>query len=443
MRLSHLRTDSIKIFQACIEAVDPVSCVKRYLELEKNKLEVQGLVTLDLDSFDRIIVVGAGKASAGMAQGVEELLGNRISHGLIVVKYGHIRPLKYIEIIEAGHPTPDTQGAKAAEKIVALLKETNEQDLIISCISGGGSALLTLPGQGLDLEDKQKITQALLRAGADIHEINTVRKHISGVKGGRLAKLCERSTVINLMISDVVGDDPGVIASGPFTADGATFQDTWAILGKYGILNEAQSRIRDYIQKGLDGLIPETLKPGDPIFDNIHNKIIGSNITALKSGKEMAEGLGYNSIILSSSITGDTSQAAAFHCAVAREIRSSGNPIAHPACVLSGGETTVRVTGAGTGGRNQEFALASLNAISEIPGCLLLSAGSDGTDGPTDAAGAIVDTYSLKRAKSMGLDPYVFLMENDSYDFFSKLGDLFKTGPTGVNVMDLRIALIV
>lgn len=442
MRLSHLRTDSIKIFRACIEAVDPVRCVKRYLGLEKNELKVQGMATFDLNSFDRIIVIGAGKASAGMAQGVEELLGNRISQGLVVVKYDHVMPLKYIEIIEAGHPTPDIQGAMAAEKIVALLKETNEQDLIISCISGGGSALLTLPGQGLELEDKQRVTEALLRAGADINEINTVRKHISGIKGGRLAKLCERSTVINLMISDVVGDDPGTIASGPFSIDPTTFEQARAVLERHGLLNKSQPRILDYIEKGCNGEIPETLKPGDPIFNNIHNKIIGSNITALYSGKEMALSLGYNSIILSSSITGDTSEAAAFHSAIAREIRSSGNPIAHPACVLSGGETTVRVTGGGKGGRNQQFALASLNAVSEIPDCSILSAGSDGTDGPTDAAGSIIDTSSLIRAKSMGLEPEDFLSESDSYNFFSKLGDLFKTGPTGVNVMDLRIILI-
>jgi glycerate 2-kinase len=336
---------------------------------------------------------------------------------------------------------PDEAGFRGAQKIVKLLEKTGEKDLVIFLISGGGSALLPYPAEGLSLEDKQEVTRALLEVGADIHEINALRKHLSLVKGGRLARFAFPSPLISLILSDVIGDDLDSIASGPTVPDKSTFGDCLHILDKYHIRDRIPQAVVKIMEKGARGEIEESPKPGDPIFEQAQNVIIGSNIQAVEAARNEAHKLGYNTLILSTFIEGETKDVARVHAAVAKEILSSGNPICRPACVISGGETTVTIQGKGLGGRNQEFALAAAIDIAGLRDVVVLSAGTDGTDGPTDAAGAIVDGTTIERAEKMGMDAELFLRENDSYHFFQSLGDLIITGPTHTNVMDLRLVL--
>ena len=301
---------------------------------------------------------------------------------------------------------------------------------------------MPFPYDGLTLEDKQDTIKILLSCGATIHEINTIRKHISKIKGGRLAQAVYPATLITLMLSDVVGDDLDVIASGPTVPDSSSFYDCMNIFLKYSIIEKIPKNILNHIESGISGEIDDTPKPLDPVFEKTYNLIIGSNIESLTAAKKKAESLGYNVILLSSMIEGETRFIAQVHGAIAREIIKTGNPLPLPACILSGGETTVTISGNGLGGRNQEFALSASLDISGKENIVILSGGTDGIDGPTDAAGAFSDTFTLKRAKEMGLNPYRFLANNDSYHFFQKLGDLFITGPTNTNVMDLRIVLV-
>jgi hydroxypyruvate reductase len=337
---------------------------------------------------------------------------------------------------------PDEAGSRGAGEIVRLLGKTGERDLVIFLISGGGSALLPLPAEGLTLGDKQNLTERLLECGASIQEINALRKHVSRVKGGRLAGLAYPSTLISLILSDVVGDDLDSIASGPTVPDTSTFADCRNIIAKYGLERKLTPAIVRHIERGTRGEAKETPKPGDPAFGRTQNVVVGSNIAAAVAAKEKASQLGYNSLILSTFIEGETEAAAKLHAAIAREIISSGNPAVPPACVISGGETTVTLEGKGTGGRNQEFALAAAIDIDGLENVLVLSAGTDGTDGPTDAAGALADGATMERARKLGLDAHRHLRENDSYNFFKPLGDLLITGPTNTNVMDLRVLLI-
>ncbi len=439
--LEKLRADADKILKACLEAADPASAVKRFVSLQGDNLLVCADFKIPLNDVGRIILVGAGKGSAPMAQAIEDLLGERLAGGAICVKYGHGIPMKKVEVIEAGHPVPDEAGRKAANKIIGILESAGPEDLVISCISGGGSALMPAPAVGISLGDKQELTQQLLAVGADIYEINAVRKHLSDSKGGNLMRRAYPALVINLMLSDVIGDDPGTIASGPFAPDRSTFREALDILERYGLMGKAPAAIEERIRDGAAGKVPETPKHGDPIFKRVRNIVVGSNILSLYAGRSKAEELGYKSLILSSSIQGDTSEAAVFHWALAKELRTTGNPLQPPACLLSGGETTVFLKGNGRGGRNQEFVLSLVRKAAELPRSLFISAATDGTDGPTDAAGAVVDSHTLERASEAGLDPDVFLKNNDSYTFFKKLRDLIITGPTRTNVMDIRIIL--
>ncbi len=377
-----------------------------------------------------------------MAQAIEEIFGDRITRGLITTKYGHLLPLKETEIIEAGHPLPDQKGIQGSKKIQNLLKESGPEDLVIFLLSGGGSALLPLPVDGITLEEKQKVTQLLLDCGADIKEINTIRKHISQIKGGWLAKWAYPSTVIGFILSDVVGDPLDVIASGPTVPDCSTFDEAWEILKKYDLLDKIVPSIRNHLLLGKEGKLEETPKAGEGAFEKVHHFLIGSNILALRAAEKEASSYGFHTLILSSSIVGETREAARFHSAIAKEVISSGNPIPRPACIISGGETTVTIKGQGLGGRNQEFALAGALEVNGIEKVVLLSGGTDGTDGPTDASGAIADHTTISRAQSMGLDAKVYLENNDAYPFFKKLGDLLITGPTHTNVMDVRILLV-
>jgi len=439
--LSELRSDARFIFQAGLKAVDPADAIRRHLKLQDDKLEIDGR-TYDLSSYDGLYVIGAGKATAKMAQAIEALLIDRLKGGFVNVEYNHAIPLNIVKINEAGHPLPDEAGMRGAEEIVGLLRQTGEGDLIICLISGGGSALLPCPAHGLTLQDKQQTTKILLGCGATIQEINAVRKHISQVKGGRLAQLANPSTLISLILSDVIGDSLDCIASGPTAPDGSTFNDCLRILERYGVQDRIPSTVKTYLEKGTKGEIEETPKTDDPVFDRIQNVIVGSNSLAVKAANQKADDLGYHSLILSSDIEGDTREAAKMHVSIAKKILSTGHPVPRPACIVSGGETTVTARGRGLGGRNQEFALAAAMAMDGLENVVALSGGTDGTDGVTDAAGAIADGETVQRGRQMGLETDRYLQDNDSYHFFQLLGDLLMTGPTLTNVMDLRLMLV-
>lgn len=441
MDITRLRQDAITIFKHGIKSVDPANAIKRNLVVEDNRLDIQGKV-YDLSAYENIFIIGMGKASAAMAKAIEDLLGNRIKGGIVNVKYGHTVPLKVVRANEAGHPVPDQAGLEGTNQILQLLKQTGEKDLVFCVISGGGSALLPCPAEGITLNDKQRLTKALLDCGATIHEINSLRKQISKVKGGRLARLVYPSTLISLILSDVIGDNLDSIASGPTVPDKTTFADCLNILEKHKIHGEIPSSILEYVEKGFRGEVRETPKADDPVFARTQNVIIGSNEQALRAAKEKADELGYNSLILSSFIEGETTEVAKVHAAIAREILSTGNPVGRPACVVSGGETTVKIKGSGLGGRNQEFALAAAISIDGLERVLILSAGTDGTDGLTEAAGAIADGSTIRRSEELGMIAEKYLRENNSYNFFKPLKDLVITGPTNTNVMDLRIIMV-
>ncbi len=436
-----MRKNAESIFYAGLKAVEPGAAIKRYCKIEDNHLFI-GDKPYDLSRIKNIFVVGAGKASAPMAAEIENLLGKRITKGIINVKYEHTAKLSYIKLIEAGHPIPDKNGQQSATSILDLVASAGKDDLVLCLISGGGSALLPLPFPGITLKDKQDTIKALHSCGAVIHEINAIRKHVSMIKGGKLAQAAHPAALVSLILSDVVGDNLDVISSGPTVPDSSTFQDCMEIFDKYTLINKLPEAIVSHIKKGVSGKIPETPKTGNPAFEKAQNIIIGSNIGAIMAAKQKSESFAYNTIILCSMIEGDTTQVAHVHSAIAREIIQTGNPIPSPACILSGGETTVTIKGKGLGGRNQEFALAAAMDIAGVENIVILSGGTDGTDGPTDAAGAIADTTTLSRAMNMGLNPGHFLANNDSYHFFQKLGDLLITGPTNTNVMDLRILLV-
>jgi glycerate 2-kinase len=438
-----LKRDASEIFNAGLKAADPYQAIRRSVNIDEQGILTVDDRTYDLNRYDRIFVIGAGKASSPMAEALEDLLGSRITEGTITTKYGHGLPLRTITITEAGHPVPDENGYAGTEHILRLLERSDEQTLIFCLISGGGSALMPLPVSGLTLDDKQKTTQALLVCGATIHEINTIRKHISAVKGGRLAKAAYPGTLISLILSDVIGDDLDVIASGPTVPDMSTYADCMEIINKYDFVDKIPSDVIAYIKRGDSGKESETPKPGDPVFNKTQAAIIGSSSLSINAAKGKADILGYNTLILSSFIEGETKDVARVHTAIIKEILKSGNPVNKPACIISGGETTVTIHGSGLGGRNMEFALAAALEIDGLDGVLVLSGGTDGTDGPTDAAGAYANGSTVKRSLEQGLSALEYLRNNDSYHFFKALGDLVMTGPTMTNVMDLRILLVV
>lgn len=433
--------DVISIFQAGLAAVEPGAAINRFCRLDGDVFFVDG-AGYDLRQFKKIVVLGAGKAGAAMAKSVEALLGDRISEGLITVKDGHLEKLKRITIREASHPVPDGRGLAGAREIYQLARRVDRETLVICLLSGGGSALLPLPVNGVSLGDKQDTTRVLLSCGATIHEINSVRKHLSVIKGGGLVRAVYPATLVTLILSDVVGDDLDVIASGPCVPDPTTFADCMEIFVKYDIEKKIPISVYDHIRAGVAGKVVETPKAEQEFFKKTRNIIIGRNIDALVKAKEKAMSLGYNTLLLSSLIEGETRDIAACHMAVAREIAISGNPVRKPACLLSGGETTVTIRGIGKGGRNQEFVLAAALHMDGLKKIEILSGGTDGTDGPTDAAGAVADETTITRARSLGMDAQQFLDNNDSYHFFDNLENLYKTGPTKTNVMDLRIILV-
>ena len=412
----------------------------------KGRIRVSGPRRLRIDgirySFKDLFVIGAGKAVCPMARAVEEVLGRNITEGIVVTKYGHSLPLKRIKVLEAGHPVPDRNGLRGARAVFDLAGRAGEGDLVLCLISGGASALLPLPRPGVTLGHKQRITELLIKSGADIHEINAVRKHLSLIKGGGLLKKIYPGTAVSLIVSDVVGDDPSTIASGPTSPDPTTFQDCIDVLRRYGLLKKAPSPVVRFLEQGAAGRCEETLKPGEDMAEDCRNIIVANNLQALLAAKKKAGSMGLRTIVLTSVLTGDTREAARFVSAVVKEVKRSGNPVKTPACILAGGETTLEVKGGGRGGRNQEFALAFALEIAGLRGTTLLSAGTDGTDGPTDAAGAYADSGTVERAILRGMDARGYLSNNDSYTFFKNIGDLLITGPTGTNVMDMIVAVV-
>ncbi|MFH2011484.1 MAG: glycerate kinase [Pseudomonadota bacterium] len=444
--LKQMRSEAEAIFRHCLKSVDPYIAVKHFLCLDSKMLILgskdRPLSKFNLNEYDRIFIVGGGKATAPMARAVEEILGGQINKGIINVKYGFTEKLTYTKIIEASHPLPDQNGVEGTRQILDLLEDASENDLVFSLISGGGSALLVQPEGKITLQEMQEVTRSLLACGASIDEINAVRKHISSSKGGQMARAAHPATIINLMLSDVVGDKLDVISSGPFVPDSSTFKDALDIFKKYD-LKDIPTSIQQHLKEGFEEKLSETPKNGDPIFDRVFNIVIGSNILALEAAGEKARTLGYEVIILSSMIEGETKEVAVVHSSIAKEILKTGRPIPPPACIISGGETTVTIKGEGLGGRNQEFCLAAAIDLDGLPPrVVILSGGTDGNDGPTDAAGAVIDSFTVKRGKDAGIYAEHFLEDNDAYHFFEKTGDLLITGPTNTNVMDVRLILV-
>lgn len=420
-----------QIYYAALAAVDPFKAVQSELEQVRTFFRV--------GDFTRLLVIGFGKASWRMAEASEHLLDGLIDTGIIVTKYGHASAssrLAKITTYEAAHPVPDDNGVAATRGIVDLVKGADERTLVLCLISGGGSALFVAPREDITLREKQEVTDLLLKSGATINELNAVRKHLSMVKGGRLAEIAYPASIISLIVSDVIGDSLDVIASGPTAPDTSTYGDARTVLEKYQLTARAPKAVLSILEQGSRGNIAETPKQGDDIFENVQNIIVASNSTALLAAKEKAEGLGFHTSILSSTLQGEAREVAR---SLAHRARTAN--LTRPACFLSGGETTVTVKGAGLGGRNTELALAFALEIEGINGITLLSAGTDGTDGPTDAAGAVVDGQTISRARSMNLDATTYLDDNNSYTFFQKTNDLLITGPTGTNVMDIQIIL--
>ncbi|MEK6709259.1 MAG: DUF4147 domain-containing protein [Nitrospinota bacterium] len=440
-----LRRDARAIFDAGLDAVRADEAVLRALRLErtpKGEVLACGRARMPLRPGGRVIVVGAGKASARMAQAVEKVLGGRIAGGTVVTSYGSAVPCRRIEIREAGHPTPDRAGVEAARRIGRWADEAGRGDLVLCLISGGGSALLPAPAGGLTLQDKQKVTAALLRAGAPIEALNCVRKHLSALKGGQLARRAAPARVLVLLVSDVVGDPLDVIASGPACGDPTTFTDAKRYLERYGAWWSAPARVRRRIEAGIAGRIPDTPAPGELASSRVRHLILASNALALDAAARRARGLGYRTLILTRRLQGEAREAGAFLAALAAGIASDGQPLRPPACVLLGGETTVTVRGRGLGGRCQELALAFALHAGEAETACLLAAGTDGRDGPTGAAGGWVDGKIIQKANNLKIDPRNYLSNNDAYRFFRRVGAHVTTGPTGTNVMDLVVLVV-
>ncbi len=430
------REIAVDIFNAALRAVDPLQLVQTHCDFISE--------AYSREHCNKLYLVSFGKAAFAMTQALaESRLRELITRGIVITKYGHAPGAlgANIEIYEAGHPVPDEKGLSATKQVIDLLKDSDHQTLVLCLISGGGSALLAAPCEGITLAEKQQVTELLLKSGANINELNCVRKHISAIKGGRLAEIAYPSKVISLILSDVIGDPLDVIASGPTSPDESTFRDALDVVEKYDLRDKIPDRILTRLIKGLEGNAGETPKKGDPAFEKSENIIIGSNKIATKAAAGKAEEWGFETTILSTEIQGEARSVARSLAQKAIDIRrqsAAGKKI----CLISGGETTVTVQGTGLGGRNTELALAFAQEIPGMEGITLLSAGTDGTDGPTDAAGAVVDGQTFSRADAKGLSPAIYLKHNDSYTFFKNTGELLITGSTGTNVMDIQIILL-
>ncbi|MCU0490031.1 MAG: DUF4147 domain-containing protein [Chloroflexaceae bacterium] len=450
-----------RVLAAALAAVEPAAAVRRFLRLEDETLLV-GEQRYDLSQIERIFLVSVGKAGAPMATAAAEVLGQRLTEGVVVVKAAvgsqqpalsegeglafsleaAARQVVNCQLLAASHPLPDERSVAAAQHVAALLAKATERDLVLVLISGGGSALMSLPAPGVGLADMQRLTGLLLGCGATINEINCLRKHLDMVKGGGLARLAAPAPVATLILSDVVGNPLDVIASGPTVPDSSSFADAWAVLKRYGLVEQAPLPIVARLQAGLQGGEADTPKPGDPLFGAVQNVLVGSNIQAANAALARATGEGFHALLLTTYAQGEARVVGQLLAAIARQMVETGQPLARPACLVLGGETTVTLRGNGKGGRNQELALAAVAELSGLPNVALVTLASDGGDGPTDAAGAVVTGETLARATALGLNPGTALANNDAYPFFALLGDLLKTGPTDTNVNDLAFVFV-
>ncbi|MGH7258353.1 MAG: glycerate kinase type-2 family protein [Nitrospiraceae bacterium] len=429
-----------RLFKAGLRAVDPHASILQQVTIRKNHLVVGG-ARYRLAEYRRIVAVGAGKASARMAQGLEHVLGHCLETGLVVTKYGHAAPTKTIHVVEAGHPVPDQAGLQASQRLQALVHGLTRHDLLIVLLSGGASSLLPAPVPGLSLEDKQKTTQLLLKSGATIQEMNAVRKHLSTLKGGQLAALTQ-ARVLTLILSDVIGNDLGTIGSGPTAPDDTTFRDAWTIIQKYRLGASVPVAVRRHLLLGLRRKVRETPTSGSPIFKRVQHHLLGNNEAAVETAARTAVHEGLRTMVITSTLTGEAKEVAKVFGAMARELVSRERPLRRPCCLVAGGELTVTVRGGGRGGRAQEFALAAALEIQGLRNVWIAGFATDGSDGPTDVAGAIVDGGTVARARRERQRPERALLENNAYDFFRKVGGHIMTGPTGTNVNDLYLLLV-
>ena len=428
------RAAALAIWGAALAAADVRPIVRRAVQREGAFFSA-GTLTVDLARVERVLLLGAGKASAAMAAALEELVGDRVADGLVVVKDGYARPLRHARVVEAGHPVPDARGERGAVELLALAERATASDLVVLALSGGASALLPAPAPPLSLDDKRQVTRLLLAAGAGIHELNAVRKHLSRIKGGQLARAAAPAAVLTLALSDVVGNDLDVIGSGPTAPDRTRYADALGIVDRFGLREEFPARARQRLEAGARGDVPETPKPGDPLFSRITNVVIGDNSLVVDAATREATALGYRVEVLTRALAGEARD-------VARQLVRRARSCQPPTCLIAGGETTVTVSGPGRGGRCQEFALAAALEVHGVRGLTVLAAGTDGTDGPTDAAGAVADGETVQRAGAVGVDPRQCLMENDSHRVFAGLGDLVVSGPTASNLLDLYVLVV-
>ena len=438
IRARKIILDSLEIG---LDAVDPRKIILNKLSLDDSILKINDY-SFDLTQYKKVFVVGGGKAAGSMAEALEQILGDHITAGSINVPYGSVCNTKIVKVNEASHPLPDQSSVDGTRKILAFAEEAEVDDLVIFLISGGGSSLMSYPIEGLTIEDKRQLTNELLRSGATINEVNAVRKHLSRFKGGLFAKAAYPASIVNLMLSDVVGDPLDVIASGPTVADSTTFRDAHYVLEKYDLWSKVPRSVQKVILDGEKNLIEDTPKSSDKIFEKVNNIILGNNRTSCLAVCQYLRSLGLKTLLLTSTVEGEAKYVGAFLSSMANEVVISGNPLERPVAIVLGGETTVRVTGKGVGGRNQELALSAATKIKNNSSIVIASMATDGIDGPTDAAGAIVDSTTCLLAKELGLEAKDYLLDNDSYHFFSRLGALIFTGQTGTNVNDLSIALI-
>ena len=435
-----------EVIRAALQAVDPREAIFQRVQRAGRVLRIDGRA-IDLRAADRVFLVSIGKAAAPMAGALIDLLGDDLAAGVVVAKHGHtagFEPPLAVRLVEAGHPAPDENSVAGARLIAAMLGDATDRDVLLCAISGGGSALVTLPVEGVPLADLQATTDVLLRSGATIHELNAVRKQVDLFKGGGLAGMSQGACTLALLLSDVVGDDLSVIASGPTAPDPSTFHDAWRVIEQYRVEDVVPPSVRAHLQAGLRGAVPETPKPGDPVFERVRNVIVGSNRMAAEAAEIFLRARGLNTLFLSTTIQGEAREVGRVASAIAREIAASHRPVARPAAVIAGGETTVTVRGSGAGGRNQELALSAALGIDGLRDAWIVALATDGIDGPTDAAGAMVSGETIRRARQKRLNPEAALDDNDSYGFFSALSDgsHLISGPTGTNVNDLLFVIL-
>lgn len=431
-----------EIMAAALAAVEPAAAVRAHLQHNDNAIVVAGQ---RYENVGRVLLVAAGKAAAPMLSAARAILGERATAGVLVTKDGHaadLAPDGQFALFEAGHPVPDARGVAAAERIAALLADTQPDDLVLVLISGGGSALLTWPAPGLDLANLQAMTGALLRCGAPIEQINTLRKHSTRLFGGQLARMAAPAHVAALVVSDVIGSPLDVIASGPSTPDPTTFADAWAVVERWELAETLPPALVEHLRGGLAGTVPETPKPGETLWARVANTVIASNVHAAEAAVDAARARGFNAMLLTTYLEGEAREVGRVAAGLARELALRNAPLARPALLVAGGETTVTLRGEGLGGRNQELALGAAEGLAGLPDALVVALATDGGDGPTDAAGAVVAGNTLARAQAQGLAPADFLRRNDAYHFFAALDDLLRPGPTQTNVNDLLFVAV-